>query len=98
VRRYVFTDQHKSLATMPSRHPLVPVRDGYRDLTLEGQLGESKDGLLTLADHGAIVRLDLSPEGVEFLLDYLPEGDGFTEGLRYARDVARFKLWERNTA
>lgn len=92
-----FTPEHKSLAKMPSRWPLVPVRpNGYRDLSFESSLGEAPDGLLALSDpEEPILRLELSPQGIEFLLDYLPAGDGFTERLRYAREVGKHRLWDR---
>jgi hypothetical protein len=93
--RYEFLPHHKSLAHMPSQHALVPVRDGTRNLTFEGQTSRAPDGLLVQSEPGAVLRVELSPGGLEFLIDQLPEGDLFTEHLRYARALARHDLWDR---
>lgn len=90
---YRFTDEHKSLSSMPPRQALVAVRpDGYRDLSMEQSVGSE---LLSYSDAEPIVRLDLDPEGVEFLLRHLPRGDGFTEHVRYRRELAKLALWDQ---
>lgn len=84
------TAEHKSLPKYPSRHALVWVKpNGYRDLDMEYAVGKDGD-LYTYGDKDAVVRLELDAEGIEFLLGYLPHGDGFTDALTYMRDLAKW--------
>lgn len=71
--------------------------DGYRDLTMEVHV-RRVGGVVTVADRNGdpeIVQVNLSPEGLDFLIDSLPQGDGFTEQLRYAKRLAKDALWQR---
>jgi hypothetical protein len=61
-----------------------------RYLTREEELPEwLPDGANTL------VGLGLGAGSIEFLLQYLPQDDGFTKGLRELRDIAKDELWAR---
>lgn len=81
-----FPTTHKSSDVYPMPWPVAFVRDGWRQIDREYEVGEV-DGLLTLKDHDPVVRLDLDAEGLTFLIEHLPEGDGFTEGLRFLRAI-----------
>jgi hypothetical protein len=71
--------------------------DGYRDLTIERHIRREGD-IVHIGDphqSGPIVaRLDLTPEALDFLIDSLPQRDGWTEQLRYARRLAKGALWD----
>jgi hypothetical protein len=73
--------------------------DGMRDLTMEAYTRREGDEI-RIADPFAsgprIAVLDLSPEALDFLIDQLPDRDGMTEQLRYARKLAMKALWERS--
>jgi hypothetical protein len=94
--RWTFRDDHKSLPSqggdMPSQWPVVPCCAGTRDLTLEAGLHEAADGMLTVGDEDAVVRLELNAAGVEFLVDQLPADDMFTAYVAFAREVAKRRV------
>ena len=93
-----FTDTHKSMATYPPRYRLMAVRgDGYRDLEFENEI-EDRGDIYALVDHDPVVALELNAEGLEFLISQLPPDDGYTQRLEYIRELARFKVWDREAS
>lgn len=70
--------------------------DGIRDLTMEHHVRRI-GGVVTINDREGpqVVQLNMSVEGLEFLLDHMPPRDGFTEQLRYAKKLVRFAAYHR---
>lgn len=71
--------------------------DGYRDLTMEAHV-RRVGAVVVVADRTGdieIAQINVSPEGLDFLIDSLPQSDGFTEQLRYAKKLAKDALWQR---
>lgn len=96
--KWTFTTEHKSKGSTYQAHELMAVKpDGYRDLTFEENVGRDGD-IFTIRDNDPVVRLELDPAGVEFLLSALPEGDRYTELVRYAAALSRTTLWDRAAA
>lgn len=70
--------------------------DGVRDLTMEHYVVPHDDTVVIHERHGnPIVTWHISPEGIEWLLEQLPDGDEAKKELEYARDLAKQVLWDR---
>jgi len=89
--RLEIVNTHRSTGACPAKHPVIPVRGDRRDLTLESRVHIAPDGEVVLPERDGIpeLRLELTCDAAEWIVEQLPEEDGFTEDLRYAVAVAR---------
>lgn len=73
------------------------VEGGVRNLTIEARVCR-KGGTVVFVDPDGpqVVQINLSPEGLDFLIGHLPEQDRFTKDLVYAKRLAKDALWHRN--
>lgn len=93
-------DRDGNVTREPVHPPDAFIRpDGWRDLSIEGQVQESEGNLVINCNTGpTIAVVELDAIGLEFLAAHLPDGDGFTEILKYAKRLAPKLLGARETA
>lgn len=93
-------ERHHKSFTPSDRNPLAAVDGGTRLLSVESRIYVDGDGIVAVRDYDnevPAVRVDLTPQGIEWLIELIPEGDLFKDHLSYARDLAREALWRRES-